>query len=111
MKHFNGKRLITSFFLANFTDILITTIFLSQDGWRELNSLASSKIAQGEFYELIILKTAFTAVLIGSYALATNIKSRLAYPLERAVQFGSLVLWSVQVWNAINVIASVSRIA
>ena len=111
MKHINGKRLITSFFLANFIDIIITAVFLSQDGWRELNSLAVNKIASGEFYELIIIKTAFTAVLIGSYALATEVNSRLAYPLEQSVRIGALVVWSVQVWNAINVIASVSLIA
>jgi hypothetical protein len=110
MKSLNGKRLITSFFLANLFDIVITTVFLSQDGWRELNSLAQNKIVMGEFYELIILKTALTAVLIGGYALASTLNSRLAYPLEQAVRIGSIVVWSVQIWNTINVIASVSLI-
>ncbi len=102
----NAKRLITSFFIANAVDSLITFYFLNQEGWQELNLVAVGKISRGEFYEVLILKTAVTAILIGTYALAKTINSRLEYPLERSVQIGTMLIWIVQVWNAFNVIAS-----
>jgi hypothetical protein len=99
------KRLITSFFLANAVDATITSMLLTQQGWQELNRLAFDSIAQDGIQEVLILKLALTAVLIGSYALAHCISSRLEYPLEKALQWGAILVWGVQVWNAANVIA------
>ncbi len=100
------KQLITSFFVANLIDTLASTYFLAQDGWRELNRLAFDKIAMGEIHELIIIKLTVTAVLIGAYALAKATDSRLEYPLEISLRLGSLVVWSVQIWNAANILAA-----
>ncbi len=99
------KRLITSFFLANAVDATITSLLLTQQGWQELNRLAYESIAQDGIQEILILKLAVTAVMIGSYALAHCINSRLEYPLEKALQWGAMMVWGVQVWNAANVVA------
>ena len=107
----NAKRLITSFFVANVVDSLITAYFLSQEGWQELNLFAVGKISRGEFYQVLILKIAVTAILIGAYAIAKSLNSRLEYPLERSVQIGTALVWIVQVWNAFNVIATFAPLA
>lgn len=103
------KRLITSFFLANAVDSVTSPFLAVQEGWKELGPLALNKIEHGELHEAIILKTAFTAVLIGSYALASKIGSRWEYPTEKALQIGNVFVWGVQAWNAANIIAQVAE--
>ncbi len=100
------KQLIVSFFLANLVDAISTSLLLTQEGWQELNGLALQKIQMGELHELIIIKLALTAVLIGSYALARSLNSRLEYPLEQSLRLGGLVVWGVQIWNAFNIVAT-----
>ena len=102
------KRLITIFFLGNMIDASSTAYLLAQDGWQELNVFANGKIVQGEFTELIILKLAVTAVLIGSYALAKSTGSRLKFPLEKSLSIGTYAIWGVLAWNALNVIATMA---
>lgn len=99
----DGKRLITSFFLANAIDSAITSLMLTQPGWSELNGFAAAFIQRGDFHTVLILKIAFTAALIGCYALACCLGSRLAYPLEKTLQVGTVVVWAVQIWNVANV--------
>ena len=102
----NEKRLITTFFLGNAIDSTSTSILLTQEGWQELNYFVTQKIAAGEFHDVIILKLAFTAILIGTFALATCINSRWASPIGRALRIGNLFVWGIQIWNGFNILAT-----
>lgn len=102
----NEKRLITAFFLGNAIDSTSTSILLTQEGWQELNQFVVNKIAMGEFHDVIILKLAVTAILIGTFALATCIDSRWAAPIGKALRIGNLVVWGIQIWNGFNLLAS-----
>ena len=95
------------FFLGNFVDSTSTPIILTQNGWSEMNSLASEKFVNGEMYEVIMLKMLLTATLIGTYALAKGINSKWEYPLEKTIRIGNFVIWGVLIWNAANVLATV----
>jgi hypothetical protein len=100
------KALITMFFLGNFVDSTSTPIILAQEGWSEMNSLAAQKFGDGEMYEVIMIKMLLTATMIGTYALAKGINSKLEYPLEKALRIGNLVVWGVLVWNTVNIAAN-----
>jgi hypothetical protein len=101
------KRLITAFFLGNAIDSTSTSILLTQKGWQELNQFVVNKIAMGEFHDVLILKLALTAVLIGTFALATCIESRWAAPIGKALRIGNLLVWGTQIWNGINLLATI----
>jgi hypothetical protein len=96
------------FFLGNFVDSTSTPIILTQDGWSEMNSFASAKFGNGEMYEVIMIKMLLTATLIGTYALAKGINSKLEYPLEKTLRIGNIVIWCVLVWNAANLLATIA---
>ena len=92
------------FFLGNFVDSTSTPIILTQEGWSEMNSLAAQKFGNGEMYEVIMVKMLLTATLIGTYALAKGINSKLEYPLEKVLRIGNLVVWGVLAWNTLNIV-------
>ena len=71
-----------------------------------MNSLASTKFADGEMYEVIMVKLLLTATLIGTYALAKGINSKWEYPIEKALRIGNMVVWGVLIWNAANILAT-----
>ena len=95
------------FFVGNMVDSTSTPILLTQEGWSEMNSLASTKFAGGEMYEVIMIKMLLTATLIGTYALAKGINSKWEYPIGKALRIGNIVIWGVLVWNAVNVLATI----
>ncbi len=103
-----AKQLITLFFLANTLDSASTSYLLTQQGWQELNQFALSMIARGQIHVFLILKIAFMAALISAYAVTKQRGSRLAYPLEKALLLGNLIVWTVQLWNAFNVLLAVT---
>ena len=108
-RYMKEKRLMTSFFLANAIDTAVSPFLAFQEGWKELGPLADIKIEHGEFHEALILKTAFSAVLIGSYALAAKMDSRWKYPTEQALKIGNVFVWGVQVWNAANILTTIAQ--
>lgn len=101
------KGLITSFFLANSLDTVVSSYFVLGEGWREGGPLAALKIEEGNFHEALILKTAFSAVLIGSYALAAKLNSRWEFPTRKALEIGNIFVWGVQVWNVVNIATTI----
>jgi hypothetical protein len=102
------KALVNWFALGNVLDILTTFLFLSRGWGTELNPLAKQMMVDGNMVNLLILKIAYAAVLIGAYALAKSTNSRWLFPTEKALQLGILILWSVQVWNLINLVAAMA---
>jgi hypothetical protein len=101
------KALITMFFLGNAIDSTSTPFILSQEGWKEMNSMAAHKFMSGDLYQVIMVKMLLTAALIGTYALAKGINSKLEYPLEKVLRIGNIIIWTVLVWNTANVLATV----
>jgi Domain of unknown function (DUF5658) len=101
------KALITMFFLGNAIDSTSTPIILSQEGWKEMNSMAAQKFVSGDLYQVIMVKMLLTAALIGTYALAKGINSKLEYPLEKALRIGNIIIWAVLVWNTANLLATI----
>lgn len=99
------KSLVTWFALGNWVDITLTLIVLAQGLGTEFNPLARQMMARGDTAHLLIVKVAFSAVLIGAYALSTSLNNRLRYSMEKSLQIAVFVVWGVQVWNLINLLA------
>lgn len=99
------KSLVTWFALGNTVDITLTLIVLIQGLGTEFNPLARQMMARGDTAQLLIVKVAFSAVLIGAYALSTSLNNRLRYSTEKSLQVAVLLVWGVQVWNLINLMA------
>lgn len=102
------KALVNWFALGNVLDIAFTLLFLSRGWGTELNPVARQMMLNGEMANLLILKIAYAAVLIGAYALAKSADSRWIFPTERALQVGILILWGVQLWNLVNLVAAIA---
>jgi hypothetical protein len=83
------KSLVSSFAISNTIDIVVTLFVLSHGLGTEFNPLARQMIARGDVANLLILKVAYAAVLIGVYALATSLNSRLRYPTEKSLQIAT----------------------
>ena len=101
------KTLVTWFALGNIVDITLTLIVLVRGLGTEFNPLANHLMARGDTAQLLIVKVAFSAVLIGAYALSTSLNSRLKYSTEKSLQIAVFLVWGVQVWNLLNLIAIV----
>lgn len=99
---------MTAFFCGHAVDSVATSLLVTQPGWKEA-WIAAPKINQGELAEVIMVKTAVAAVLVGAYALANQLESELEYPLEKTLQIGNLIVWGVQAWNAANVLATLAQ--
>jgi hypothetical protein len=96
-------KLINSFVLANISDAVVTGVGLHLPGMTERGVRASEMFAQGQISEMLIFKTAITALMIGIYALAASRRVRWAYPIEAALKIGNVLLWVVVAWNELNV--------
>ena len=83
-------------------DTSLTINALIQPEWQELNRYAVSRIEAGNFDQVLIAKMALTAVMIGSYALASKIGSRWKMPIEKAMQIGNMIIWGAVAWNLVN---------
>lgn len=99
------KSLVTWFALGNTVDISLTLIVLAQGLGTEFNPFARQMMASGDTSQLLIVKIAFSAILIGAYALSTSLNSRLRYSTEKSLQIGVFLIWVVQIWNLINLVA------
>lgn len=99
------KSLVTWFALGNTVDITLTLIALAQGLATEFNPLARQVMVRGDTVQLLIVKIAFSAILIGAYALSTNLNYRLRYSTEKSLQIAVFLVWGVQVWNLLNLIA------
>ncbi len=99
------KSLVTWFALGNTVDITLTLIVLVQGLATEFNPLARQVMARGDTVQLLIVKIAFSAILIGAYALSTSLNNRLRYSTEKSLQIAVFLVWGVQVWNLLNLIA------
>lgn len=104
------KRLINSFILANLCDVVLTGIALQIPGFIEKGIVAGEMLAQARIFELLILKTAVTAFIIGTYALAAHRKSRYSHSIEVALRIGTLVVWCAVAWNELNIAVALSAI-
>ena len=99
------KTLVTWFALGNTVDIMLTMFVLVQGLGTEFNPLARQMMARGDTAQLLIVKVAFSAILIGAYALSTSLNSRLRFSTEKSLQIAVFLVWGVQVWNLLNLIA------
>jgi hypothetical protein len=97
------KRLINSFALANLSDMVVTGVGLSLPGIREKGIQAEDMFAQGQVSEMLIIKVAVTAFMIGIYALAAHRNSRYHPAIEKALKIGTVLVWLAVAWNELTV--------
>jgi hypothetical protein len=101
------RLLITSFFTANLADIAITTYGMTQKGFMERGVSANAFFETQNPVPMYIAKLAITAGLIGLYALSKKSKNvfgvKWEYVFEKALQFGNVAVWTMMLWNGINV--------
>lgn len=97
------KRLINSFVLANLCDVVATCVALTLPGFVEKGVMGGGMLAQARPVELLILKTAITAFMIGIYALAVHRRHRLHYSIETALKIGTVLVWLIVAWNELNI--------
>jgi len=100
----HSKRLINSFVLANLCDVIATGVALSLPGFMEKGPLAAHMLADAQSIQLLILKTAITAFMIGIFALATHRSSRWASPITTALKIATVLVWAVVAWNELNIL-------
>ncbi len=103
------KKLINSFILANVCDVCITFIALMLPGFTEKGFLAGTLFARAQVSEVLILKIAITAFMIGIYALAVHRDGRLLQPVQAALRTGNALVWFVVAWNELNVVLALSQ--
>ncbi len=70
------RPLMLSFMAGMVIDSALTANALVQPGWIELNRYAREVVNMGSRDKVLIAKMALTAVMVGTYALATQIASR-----------------------------------
>ena len=108
-----GKTLMTSFFVAEALDTVLTKVSLSHFGGTEISPFGGVELLNNFGMDhSLILKTAITAILIGSYTLSSihdpklKIKStevKTKYVLEKALQSANIFAWGVVAWNTANI--------
>lgn len=104
-----GKQLINSFLLANCCDALLTGLALQLPGFVERGLVAREMLAQARGLELLILKIAITAFMIGIYALAAERHTRWRFSVEAALRVGITLVWLAVAWNEINLVLALSE--
>lgn len=103
------KRLINSFVLANLCDVVVTGVALTLPGFMEKGLLGEEMLAQAQGSELLILKIAITAFMIGIYALAAHRKDRWSHPIEAAIKISAVIVWVAVAWNEFNVVVALAH--
>ena len=98
------KRLINSFALANLCDAMVTGVALMLPGFMEKGLMGAQLLADEKAIELLIVKTAITAFMIGIYALAVHHRHRWHLSIETALKIGTVLVWLVVAWNEFNVV-------
>lgn len=108
-----GKTLMTSFFIAETLDTVMTKASLSYFGGTEISPLGGAELLNNfGMDQSLVLKTGIIAILIGSYALASIHDSKLKikssevktkYVLEKALQNANIFAWGVVAWNTANI--------
>jgi hypothetical protein len=94
------KRLMTSFFVASFTDVALTHYALDTiDGAREIGLMGAGLIEDGRFDDAAMIRIGFVVLMVGMYALNEARETRWAYSFEKSLQISNVIVWSV---NAIN---------
>jgi hypothetical protein len=107
-----GKKLMTSVFLAEGLDIAMTALSLNHYGGTEISPFGGAELLRNfDQNEAFILKMGVVAILIGIYALTSiyepqiNIaksKIKAKYVTERALQGANIFAWGVIAWNSAN---------
>lgn len=101
------RRIITSFALANATDIMLTRIGLALNA-TEIGASAEV-VNSGKLESAAIAKIALTVGLIGVYALAHQTgNERFRWSTEKTMQIANVLIWAVQVWNVVNIAAELT---
>lgn len=102
------RKLMTSFFLGHLVDSFVSYFYLAQNNWSEIGLLQGSPFLQiGAADKIVIAKMGVVASVIGIYALATDFnKPGIKFSTEKALQVGTVAVWTVQVWNLLNVVST-----
>lgn len=96
------KPLMTSFLAANFLDIA-TTAYGVGLGFREVGIYGKNMVESGHISDTFLLRTAVTAIYIGTYALAKKSESSFSFPLEKSMQIANVLSWGVMAFNAVQI--------
>jgi len=96
------KPLMTSFLAVNFLDIA-TTAYGVGVGFQEVGFYGKGAVESGNIDNAFLLRTAVTAIYIGTYALAEKYGSKFAFPIEKSMQIANVIAWGVAVFNVIQV--------
>lgn len=107
----NEIRQINSFLLANICDVVVTGVALMLPGFVEKGLVAGEMFSQARTVEMLILKTAVTAFMIGVYALAMHRSSRWSKAVGTAMRIATILVWAVVAWNEFNILLALGAMA
>lgn len=96
---------MTSFFVANAIDAIITTHALRLGLAEEKGFI--QPLMEGHLSDALIIKTAIPAFLVGIYALSQHHTSKWTLPVDRAIRMANVLTWSVVAWNTLQMNATV----
>lgn len=94
------RDLITSFYLGNVADVVITRTALLLPGFSELNPLGAEE-------QTLLLKMGVVSSLIVLYALSEG--SKLGWSVEKSLKISRVLIWTVVVMNMAQVLYEVTR--
>lgn len=102
--------MINSFILANISDVILTAIGLAVFGFIEIGIVAGNMVAFSQISQLLILKTAVTAFMVGIYALSAHHNTRWRSSVETALKIGTVLVWVVVAWNELNIALALGQL-
>lgn len=92
---------MTAFFVAGMGDVA-TTAFGLAGGFLERGVAGRYLVEAGSPVNAMILRTAVTAVLIGTYALSQEKDWRYKFSFDRAIRISNIITWGVLAFNTIQ---------
>lgn len=93
------KVLMTSFFIAGAVDMASTSYGLTLPGFTEQGIAGAQFVESGQFTHALLVRTAVTAWMIGTYALTKTHQSRWTFPVEKAMAINNVICWGINVLN------------
>lgn len=106
----NHRVVMTSFLVANLSDLILTGLAMSLPGFREMGLGASWWFSVGQQTAVYATKMGVAAVFLGAYAMAIprgGLWRSVAVPVLR---MGCWVVWAAVVWNAVNIVATLATL-
>ena len=98
---------MASCLVGGLVDTGLTATALSIPGFKEVGIIGSGLVELGSFDTVAMARIGVTALMIGLYAVAKKDGSRFTYSFEKSLQISNVIVWSINIINAAQIIYEV----